>query len=757
MEIWSFSNSLFLLAEMAERQYEESSSGSEQSPRRSWAADKKSDESLTPSERVRITIRRGGIVDPKEFMLKVAADPKVKERELADLISAQYVVARHCENWAWVEKMQREATVIFSPSWIVEHIPHKQSWKNIKTKVSRPFGRYAGDMGSSTMAKDVRENVTVHRFEGVMEREQSADSEEIIRPHQFMEVFHSSRRDTRPRQKTVKRRYEHESEWRTTSGQTRGNIHTQTFYRSDESKKCPEDLRITLRKDRKIKVAKRPRGPSRRDESPQPAKKRMVAKEETSRLKGVRKVAQTSREVSRRKTQCIVKGCPTLSSKLKWHAYYHLPDCCRIVCGEIPSKELTRKRANCLRRLAKLVVGKLGNLNDLLKLVNETWRGSAFRTEDITVSMEELADLLKVATPTEVSQPITSPAALLHWKVMCHLLNFLSVKDQQAFGHYDGIEHPEGETVTIDVEAEQVVEPETLPKENKGEVEEMEVTTIQSQSECQSEEMDSAEERRLLGLDEPKPQRLPKEKRKEISKEETQPSGKETYAEVVQKAVSTRGQSPKSKPELGTTVRSSTADGRKLEAFDSHFHLDRLLLAEKKPRGLSVEGAIKLPVGRPPKVEVEVIGGVLNYCDPETLGKRSYPLDPRWRVAVGIHPKKVDLMTPDKWVEFEKEIHSSRIAAISEIGLDFSAPTDTWVKQTDVLERILRMGATGLVLVVHLRGAKGDPLGKKVHDRCLQAFKTHCSPYQRIHLHTYTGDYVVKCFVVVSLFIVVFL
>ena len=340
----------------------------------------------------------------------------------------------------------------------------------------------------------------------------------------------------------------------------------------------------------------------------------------------------------------------------------------------------------------------MGNLNDLLDLVNRTWKGSAFLTEDIKVSMEEPANLLKVAAPTEVSQPITSPAALLHWKVMCHLLNFLNEKDQQAFGHYDGIEHPEGEMVTIDVETEQVAEPTSLPKEKKGEVEGMEVTTIQSQSECQSEEMDSAEERQLLGLDEPKPQGLPKEKRKEISKEEAQPSsksyaevvqgtkeitpkpqpsGKETFAEVVQKAVSTRKQSQKSKPELCTTIISSTADGRKLEAFDSHFHLDRLLLVEKKPKGLAVEGAIKLPVGRPPKVEVEVIGGVLNCCDLETLGKRSYALDPRWRVAVGIHPKKVDLMTPDKWVEFEKEIHSSRVAAISEIGLDFSAPTDT--------------------------------------------------------------------------------
>ena len=107
----------------------------------------------------------------------------------------------------------------------------------------------------------------------------------------------------------------------------------------------------------------------------------------------------------------------------------------------------------------------------------------------------------------------------------------------------------------------------------------------------------------MLGLDVPKPQRLTKEKnveekRKEISIEERQrssksytevvqdtketfpkqhPFGQETYAGIVHKA-----QSPKSKPALGTIVRSSTADGWKLEAFDSHSHLDRLLLSEKQ-------------------------------------------------------------------------------------------------------------------------------------------------------------------------------
>ena len=281
--------------------------------------------------------------------------------------------------------------------------------------------------------------------------------------------------------------------------------------------------------------------------------------------------------------------------------------------------------------------------------------------------------------------------------------------------------------------------PETLPTRKEG---------------AGTSEVSSDEERRLLEMDlePPKPQRMdlepPKPQRppKIPRTRGTQPPKTVTtpsYAQVVQQVEkpNSRGESTMmvfSKGALPTRIQTETEE---MEAFDSHFHLDRLLHEERQATGLSVEEAIKLPVGRSPTYPVTVVGGVINYCDPENLGKVSYPTNPKWRIAVGVHPKKVGKMTPEKWVELERQIHSSRVIGISEVGLDYSVPKENWTRQVDALERILKMGATGLVLIVHLRGEKGDPLGLAVHKRCRQMFQKHCSKFQRIHLHTFCSNY----------------
>jgi hypothetical protein len=43
---------------------------------------------------------------------------------------------------------------------------------------------------------------------------------------------------------------------------------------------------------------------------------------------------------------------------------------------------------------------------------------------------------------------------------------------------------------------------------------------------------------------------------------------------------------------------------------------------------------------RPSKVPVNLIGGTLIYCDPESF-PTSVPIDDKWKVTIGVHPKKV--------------------------------------------------------------------------------------------------------------------
>ena len=58
----------------------------ERSPRRSRATDKQDYSSVTLYEKVTFDVRRGNMIEPKEFYMTVETDSKVKGDEQADLI-----------------------------------------------------------------------------------------------------------------------------------------------------------------------------------------------------------------------------------------------------------------------------------------------------------------------------------------------------------------------------------------------------------------------------------------------------------------------------------------------------------------------------------------------------------------------------------------------------------------------------------------------------------------------------------------------
>ncbi|KAH3700517.1 hypothetical protein DPMN_075496 [Dreissena polymorpha] len=65
----------------------------------------------------------------------------------------------------------------------------------------------------------------------------------------------------------------------------------------------------------------------------------------------------------------------------------------------------------------------------------------------------------------------------------------------------------------------------------------------------------------------------------------------------------------------------SQASGRpvttRISAFDSHFHLDQSLVKLVMPYYSDIRTILDADVGIRPQVEVDVVGGVLIYCDPE--------------------------------------------------------------------------------------------------------------------------------------------
>ena len=173
--------------------------------------------------------------------------------------------------------------------------------------------------------------------------------------------------------------------------------------------------------------------------------------------------------------------------------------------------------------------------------------------------------------------------------------------------------------------------------------------------------------------------------------------------------------------------------------YDSHFHPDRLETKTSK-----FWNGEPLAPGRMPDRRILLAGGVMNFCDPKKflspLFERNFERDPKFKMAVGIHPKRAHCYRECEWEAFLRLLNHPRVVAISEVGLDFTrSPTD-WRHQEDLLNRVLELGTYGFVLLMHLWGALVDPLGGVVHHLSRRLLRRYCTRHQRIHLHCFAGD-----------------
>ncbi len=179
------------------------------------------------------------------------------------------------------------------------------------------------------------------------------------------------------------------------------------------------------------------------------------------------------------------------------------------------------------------------------------------------------------------------------------------------------------------------------------------------------------------------------------------------------------------------------ADDRKLDAFDSHFHVDRLASALDQTWDKTL-GTLSLPANIPVKHQVNLVGGVMVFCDPDKY-HRLPVMYPTFTSAIGVHPKKVHQFTARRAVQLKSLLKARYVRALGEVGLDHSTHPDTWPRQQEVLEQVLGLCEPRLALVLHLRGEKGDRHLEKVSRQCLVIVKKHCPKEQRIHLHCFSG------------------
>lgn len=177
------------------------------------------------------------------------------------------------------------------------------------------------------------------------------------------------------------------------------------------------------------------------------------------------------------------------------------------------------------------------------------------------------------------------------------------------------------------------------------------------------------------------------------------------------------------------------------DAFDTHFHLDRSSKRLLGNLSLTMETWTDESMERPSKVPVNLIGGTLIYCDPESF-PTSVPIDDKWRVAVGLHPKKVHGLRAQHYQQFLSLVQSRRVAAVGEIGLDRTVSEKYWAEQLEFLETITStLKNAGKPIILHVRSTRQDKFSSLLYMLLLQFLSDKFATNQVFILHCFTGSF----------------
>ena len=174
-------------------------------------------------------------------------------------------------------------------------------------------------------------------------------------------------------------------------------------------------------------------------------------------------------------------------------------------------------------------------------------------------------------------------------------------------------------------------------------------------------------------------------------------------------------------------------------AYDSHFHLDRLSYKVKRNYSLTVDEVLRMPLNPLPQHPVNLLGGLMIYCDPQTYPE-VVPSSSNFYSAIGFHPKHAVDFTQYTRRMIAGYLQDKGIVALGEIGLDRTEPKGTWGYQEAVLKELLTMASPDKPVILHVRGQDGVDGSGDTYSRCLSILR-ECLPQrdQPIHVHCFGG------------------
>ena len=454
----------------------------------------------------------------------------------------------------------------------------------------------------------------------------------------------------------------------------------------------------------------------------------------------------TSRTVTSKYPICPISGCEGGSKSLRNHVNkMHLP---RVMWDNInppvkPEKydELNKIRAQVLLFLAQTIVGSADIYKLLCWVVNRPYPLIPKRSVAIARHIEQMRDFTHTMCWNRpvynryTLYPPNHTSVLIHWRYQVALLQFLQNDEIDTYMNV-GREFFEDHS-----NFEQAIRRDRIVVRKDPDWDEAEEQLAEIKEEVVTlDEYGTTDE-----MSEPIPMAMDKDDGEDMEVTRKVVLGGDVYQLLLRGSSlsfhrRSTSSSAEEKPAEETPKENPTRQIRTaVDVYDSHFHIDRTSKRLFGNTNLEINEWLEEPMERPPMVPVNVIGGLMIFCDPECFPK-TVPVEDKWKVPIGVHPKKVVGLTVESEAEFLRLIESSRVTAVGEIGLDRTDREENWTKQIDFLQRTTPKFKKDKPVILHVRSNRFDRNSTLLYLLLLKLLEGSCNPQQKFILHCFTGQ-----------------